>query len=197
MLGLLATRGHRRRVVLEDATQERRCVVDHGRNVDGAVVVRISLRAEEGGKECHEGKYVWQADGVVLQAAPEGGDVVCRGAPQGEKLLKAGGQADLLLRWNGERVAKGVHDDARVGDALRGLLPLLVAKSQAQGACEPVPVGLGAPGRAGRTGADGATAGKALARGVRLRLGNEDGVVDPHDGVECLGVKAALYPVDR
>ena len=35
-------------IVLEDATQERCRVVDHGRDVDRAVVVRISLRAEEG-----------------------------------------------------------------------------------------------------------------------------------------------------
>jgi hypothetical protein len=35
-------------IVLEDATQERCRVVDHGRNVNRAVVVRIGLRAEEG-----------------------------------------------------------------------------------------------------------------------------------------------------
>jgi hypothetical protein len=148
---------------------------------DRAVVVWLSLRAEEGGEE----KYVWQADGVVLQTAPEGGDVVRRGAQEGEELLKAGGQAGLLLGRDGEGMAEGVHDDARVGDALRGLLPLLVAESQAQGMCEPMPIVLGA-------GAYQTSTVETLARGLGRGLGGEDGVVDPHNGVEGLGVEATL-----
>ena len=81
----------------------------------------------------------------------------------------------------------GFHDDARVGDALRGLLPLLVAESHAQGMLEPVPVVLGAPGQACQSGADRTTAVKALARGVERGLGGENSVVDPHVGTRRCG----------
>ncbi len=128
----------------------------------------------------------------MLQAAAEGGGVVRRSAPQSGELLKAGGQAGLLLRWDGKSMAERVHHDARVGNALRGLLPLLVAESQPQGMRKPVPVVLRAPGLAGRGCASRAAAVETFARGVRRGLGDEDGVVDPHDGVEGLRVEAVL-----
>ena len=53
-------------VVLEDAQQENRRVVDHGRDLNRPVVVRLGLRAEEGGKKGHKGKDIRNAAGVVL-----------------------------------------------------------------------------------------------------------------------------------
>ncbi len=65
----------------------------------------------------------------MLEVTAKGGDFVRRGAPGEQKLLEAGGQAGLLLRGNGESMAERVHDDARVGDDLEGLLTFLVAEA--------------------------------------------------------------------
>ena len=179
-------------VVLKDPPQEGQRIVDYRRYFHGAVVVRVGLRAEKGGEEGDKGKNVGNAAGVlvVLEAAPEGGDVVCRGAPGGEEAFEARGQDGLLVGWNGEGMAESVHNDIRVSDALGRLLVLHIAESQTESVCEAVPVVLRAAGRAGRACADWTSAVEARARGVRRGLGREDGVVDPDDRVP--GVWSAL-----
>ncbi len=65
----------------------------------------------------------------MLDPAPEGGKVMDRAFASAEKLLETLGQAEFLVRRDGDGAAVGVNDHASVSDSLGWKLSLLVAKA--------------------------------------------------------------------
>ncbi len=86
----------------------------------------------------------------MLVAAAERGEVVDRALAPVEKTFQALGEAEFLLRRNGDSAAESVNDHARVRDALRRQLSLVVTEAQAEVVGEEVPPELGAAGSTGR-----------------------------------------------
>jgi hypothetical protein len=78
-----------------------------------------------------------------------------------------------------------------VNHALRRKLSLVVAETKSKLGCKLVPVPLRNLGHHGRAPADGAAALEPGAGGMGWGFGDVDGVVDPHDAVDGLGMQAS------
>jgi hypothetical protein len=68
---------------------------------------------------------------------------------------------------------------------------VIVAETESKLGCELVPVPLRNLGHHGRAPADGAAALEPGAGGMGWGFGDVDGVVDPHDAVDGLGMQAS------
>jgi hypothetical protein len=108
---------------------------DDGGKLNDAVVVRVVLRADDGGDEGHVWQYVRQAGRVVLDTSAQRGEVGQGGLASVEEALEEGGQAGDLLGWHGERAQERVHDHAGVGDPLARCLALVDAEAKAELVC--------------------------------------------------------------
>ena len=73
-----------------------------------------------------------------------------------EKLLKAAGQAELFLEWDGDGAAESVEDHAGIRDTLGRELARLVVEAEAEVVGELMPTSMGTPGRVSGVAADGA-----------------------------------------
>ena len=105
-------------VVLKYAADEDGSLGDGRRESDDAVGVELALRAQIRREERHERADVGKAGGVVLDATAEGGEIVDRALAPVEETFQAFSEAELLLGRNGDSASIGIHDHARVRDAL-------------------------------------------------------------------------------
>ena len=78
-------------MILEDPADEDGRLRDGGGKGDSAVGVEFALGAEDGGEECHERADVRETGGVVLDPAPQGGEVMDRAFASVEKFLETAG----------------------------------------------------------------------------------------------------------
>ncbi len=76
--------------------------LDGGGQGDGAGVVGLVLRADDGGDEGHKGQDVGYAGGVVLDSLAKGGEFGEGALAEVDEGFKEGGEAVLLLRRYGE-----------------------------------------------------------------------------------------------
>jgi hypothetical protein len=180
-----------RGVVAQNSADEQGCLADGGGDSDGAVIIRVSLRANDRGKKGDEGGHVGQARGVMLDASAQGGELRERGLPAVEKILKKSRQFGFLVGGNGQCTEESVHDHAGVCYTLGGVLTFVVAQAEAELKRQAVPPVLRAPGLTSASGADGAAANESQAGGMRWCLGGEDRIVHPDGAVERRGVEAA------
>jgi len=83
--------------VLKDAPDEGGGLVRNRGDVDRPIAIGLGLSSQDRGEEGHEREDVRKAARVVLDAAPQGGEVVSGGSGGSKEGLQAGSEAELLL----------------------------------------------------------------------------------------------------
>jgi hypothetical protein len=94
----------------------------------------------------------------MLDTASERGEERYGAFAAVKEILQKGGEAQLLLRRDGDGTQEGIDHDTSVGNSLQRELTFVVAEAQAERMGEAVPVRLGASRSAGRPRADRAAA---------------------------------------